>query len=64
MIFFMWVESLLTENFAERLRYFEVRKLYDIVWKGYELRGPRTSQDAHIIQSIEPLQQYNKREAT
>ena len=37
MIFFMWVESLLKGNFAERLRYFEVRKLYDIVWKGYEL---------------------------
>ena len=27
-IFFIWVESLLKGNFAERLRYLEVRKLY------------------------------------
>ena len=40
-IFFIWVESLLKGNFAERLRYLEVRKLY--LRHSLELRGPRTS---------------------
>ena len=38
MIFFMWVESLLKGNFAERLRYLEVRKLY----LRHSLEGVRT----------------------
>ena len=38
MIFFMWIESLLKGNFAERWRYLEVRKLY----LRHSLEGVRT----------------------